>query len=84
MPTEHSWDTLESGLAGLRAYDADPDRVERTRIRCVAALAAERRTRERRLERIVGRRGWLEPALAFGLSAIYLAVAIGQSLALRR
>ncbi len=84
MPTEHSWETLESGLAGLRAYDADPDRVERTRLLCVAALVAERRRRERRLRRIFGRRGWLEPALAFGVSAIYLAVAISQSLAFWR
>ncbi len=82
--TGHSWDTLESALAGLRAHDADPDRVERTRVLCVAALAGRRRERKRRLGRIVGRRGWLEPALALGMSALYLAVAIGQSLALRR
>jgi hypothetical protein len=84
MPNQHSWQTLESGLAGLRAHDADPDRAERTRALCVAALAAERRRRERRRTRLVGRRGWLEPALALGMSALYLVAAISQSLALRR
>lgn len=84
MPSEHSWDALESGLAGLRAHDADPERAERTRLRCVAALAAQRWKRERRLGRVVGRRGWLEPALALTTSAIYLIVAIRQSLALWR
>jgi hypothetical protein len=82
MPNE--WDEIASGLAGLRAHDADPERVERIRRLCLAALATERSRRERRGRRVFGRRGWLEPALAFGLSALYLAAALSQSFALMR
>jgi hypothetical protein len=58
------------------------ERVERIRVRCVAALAARRRRDEAGCARPSYRRGWLEPAVALGLSAIYLAAAIRTSLAL--
>ncbi len=79
---DRRWDALFAGLAALRAHDVSPDRVERTRQRCLATLA--RRHAESRSSRVFGRHGWLEPALALGLSAVYLAIEIGQTLALRR
>ena len=78
----NSRDEIESGLTGLQTFDADPQRVERIRARCLAALAAQRRGERGVPERLAGWRRWLEPAVAFGLSALYLAAAVASSLAL--
>jgi hypothetical protein len=84
MPNREPWDEIEAGLTGLCVHDAYPERVERIRLRCVAALAAQRRRDQARRARPFIWRGWLEPAVALGLSAIYLAAAIRTSLALLR
>jgi hypothetical protein len=64
----------------LRVYDADPERVERIRARCVALLEARRRGGARGAPS-TGWRGRLEPAVAIGLGALYLADAIVRALA---
>jgi hypothetical protein len=84
MTTWEPGDVVEEGLSALRAHDAPPERVERIRARCVAALAARRRTEEARGWSLAGWRGWLEPALALGLGALYLAEAISRALAVYR
>jgi len=65
----------------LRVHDAAPERVERIRARCVAVL--ERRRREVRAHgaRATAPRGSLEPAIAVGLCALYLAEAFARALA---
>jgi hypothetical protein len=65
----------------LRVYDADPERVERIRARCVAALERRRRETERRGARGPVWRTWLEPAVAVGVSILYLADAVARALA---
>jgi len=78
------WEALEFDVGALRTYDADPERVEMIRARCVAALRARRqRERVRRLRSAIWM-AWLEPAIAFGLCALYLATAFTSSLALYR
>jgi hypothetical protein len=68
----------------LRVHDADPERAERIRARCLSVLEARRRREEGRAAQRGGWRGWLEPALAVGLSALYLAEAVTRALALVR
>jgi hypothetical protein len=75
----------------LPVHDADPQRVERIRARCVAALAAQhgreqvRRGRdEARQARCEALRAWLETVAAAGLGALFLADAVARSLALLR
>jgi hypothetical protein len=64
----------------LRVYDADPERVERIRARCVSVL--ERRLEaEARGSRAPASRSWLEPAVAVGLGVLYLAEAVTRALA---
>lgn len=83
---------VDTGLAALRVHDADPERVERIRARCLWILAAQRRKgetpRARHAAWIPGRpkrpAGWLEPALALGLGALYLAEAVTRALAVCR
>jgi hypothetical protein len=65
----------------LRVHDADPERVERIRARCVAVLERRRREAEGRRSRAAAPRGWLEPALAVGLCALYLAEVFARALA---
>jgi len=74
-------DELNESLAHLQNLDADPYRVERIHARCLAALEAERRKSG---PFFAGWRSWLEPAAAFGLSALYLIAAITSSIALFR
>jgi hypothetical protein len=84
MSWADDWNGAESDLAALRIHDARLERVERIRARCVAAAAANAkhdRGSRRRLRRLVLS---LEPAFALGLSALYLAATVAQSLALRR
>lgn len=79
-----SRNNLETGLAHLQTFDADPHRVERIRARCLAALEAQRRRNRGRTSFVADWRRWLEPAAALGLSALYLAAAISSSIALFR
>ena len=68
----------------LRVHDADPERVERIRSRCVAVFERRRREFEAHGSRAEAKRGWLEPAVAVGLCALYLAEAFARALALYR
>ena len=63
------WDMFADDLDTLPRYDASPERVERIRARCLAALAARRCATLRPPVRRAAWREWLEPALALGLSA---------------
>jgi len=84
MATRNPFDAeLEAGLAALAAHDAPPERVERIRLLCLAALARRRQRAE------TGRQatpwGWrLEVALATGLATLYLASAIERVLVILR
>ena len=84
MAIRGSRDESETGLASLQTYDIDPQKVERIRARCLAALDLQRRRSRGKRSLLAGWRRWFEPAAAFGLSAIYLAVAVTSSLALLR
>ena len=79
-----SRDELERSIASLQTCDANPLRVERIRALCLAALEAQRRNERSEQSRLAGWLRWLEPAAAFGLSALYLAAAVSSSLALLR
>jgi hypothetical protein len=81
MMTWEPGDAVDEGLAALRVHDASPERVERIRARCLQALASrrERAASPRRL--LAGWTSWAEPALAFGLGALYLAEAVTRALA---
>jgi hypothetical protein len=68
----------------LRVHDADPERVERIRLRCVSVLEARRREAETRRARGPAPRGWLEPAIVVSMGAIYLVDAFASALALFR
>jgi hypothetical protein len=84
MTTWEPGDAVEEELSALRVHDASPERVERIRARCVAVLAARRKADEARAVRPATWRGWLEPALALGLGAPYLAEAVTRALAVYR
>lgn len=75
---------LDAALGELRAHDADPESVDRIRERCVARLAARRRSRERARARLLRGYDRLEPALVVGLGTFYLAAVVRQALALLR
>ncbi len=68
----------------LRVHDADPERVERIRSRCVAVLERRRREVEAHGPRAAAPRGWLEPAVALGICAFYLAEVFARALAVFR
>lgn len=74
---------IEEALRALRAHDAPRDRAERIRTACLSALSA-RRPRPAPSPGRSGWRGWLEPAVAFGLGALYLAEAVSRALAAYR
>jgi hypothetical protein len=84
MTTRHRGEEDATGLEALRAHDADPERVERIRGRCLAALAAGRRPGRTPRAPVPGWRGWVEPALAVGLGALYLAGVVARALAAYR
>jgi hypothetical protein len=77
-------DSVEEALAVLRVHDAAPERVERIRAKCLADLAARRRKQSSRGGRAARWWNWLEPAVALGLGAIYLADAVVRALAVYR
>jgi len=81
---KESRDEIQTGIASLQTCDADPLTVERIRARCLAALEAQRQKERAERSRLADWRRWLEPAVAFGLSALYLAAAVASSLALLR
>jgi hypothetical protein len=66
----------------LRVHDADPERVERIRTRCLAVLERRQRDVETQVSRAAAPRGWLEPAIAVGLCLLYLAEAVSRALAM--
>lgn len=85
MTSWGSGEGIEEGLSALRVHDADPERVERIRARCVSVLASQRRRAELETRRAVrGWTAWLEPVLAFGLGALFLAEAVTRALSVYR
>ena len=72
-----------SGM-NLRVYDADPERVERIRGRCVSVLEARRPKPATRGSWASPWRSWLEPAVAVGVGVLYLAEAVARALAVCR
>ena len=84
MTTKDRRDDVDAGLSALRAHDADPRRARAIRERCLAALSARRARAAARDERTTPWHAWLEPALALGLCALYLAAAVIRSLAVYR
>ncbi len=84
MTTHRTWEEWPAELDHLGTHDAPAARVERIRTRCLAALAEKQRASERQPARRPARLGWLAPALAVGISLIYLAAAIGTTLQLAR
>jgi len=65
----------------LHVHDADPERVERIRVRCLDGLAARRRRHGATRRSPGGWRAWFEPAVAVGLGMLYLAEAVVRALA---
>ena len=87
MSSMTTWEPGEAGeedLSALRVHDASPERAERIRARCVEMLADRRRAEDARTGRAAPWWAWLEPALALGLGALYLAEAITRALAVYR
>lgn len=84
MTTWEPGDAVEEGLSALRVHDAAPERVERIRARCVAALTARPCPQDAPRGGLAGWRVWLEPALALGLGALYLTEAVTRALAVYR
>lgn len=68
----------------LRVHDADPERAERIRLRCVSVLQQRRREAQARRSRGPAWRTWLEPAIAVSVGVLYLADAWARALALFR
>jgi hypothetical protein len=86
MASWESDDEVDEALSAVRAHDAGPERAERIRSRCLSALSARRRgtgVRERRSGSPAWT-AWLEPALALGLGALFLADAVIRALAVYR
>ncbi|HEX9190294.1 MAG TPA: hypothetical protein VGB87_24670 [Vicinamibacteria bacterium] len=85
MTTWEPGDAVDEGLRALRPHDVPDERAERIRARCMAALATRRpRPAPRGEATTAGWRGWLEPAFALGLGALYLAEAVVRALAVYR
>ena len=84
MTTWEPEDAVEEDLSALRVHDASPERVERIRARCVAALEARRKVKTPGSGRGTAWRAWLEPAFALGLGVLYLAEAVTRALAIYR
>ena len=84
MTTWERDDEVAGALRTLRVHDASPERAERTRAQCLAVLQARRKAEKARRRRPASWRTWLEPALALGLGALYLAEAVARALAAYR
>lgn len=68
----------------LRVYDADPERVERIRTRCLSVVRSQGRAVRTRRVHTASWRSWLEPAVAVGLGVLYLAQAVTLAEAVTR
>jgi hypothetical protein len=77
-------DDVAADLSALCVHDASPERVQRIRARCLAVLVARGRKETARGGSLAGWRTWLEPAIAIGLGALYLAEAVTRALAVYR
>ncbi len=77
-------DVVDAALSALREHDADRERVLRIRRLCLAELALQPRRAQVWAPRLGAWRGWLEPALALGVGAVYLASAVARALAVYR
>lgn len=81
-------EAVDEGLRALRPHDVSEARAERIRARCLAALEARRPRPAPAVapaEAVAtGWRGWLEPAFALGLGALYLAEVAVRALAVYR
>lgn len=75
---------LEKALAGLPTLDADPEKIERIRFRCLHALKAQHGREPDLRTPFVHWRRRLELTAVLSLSAVYLAVAVASSFALLR
>lgn len=84
MPMQEPEGVFDADLSALRVHDAAAERVERIRARCVSVLEARRSRARTRGLRAAAWRGWLEPVLALGLGALYLAEAVTRALAVYR
>jgi hypothetical protein len=80
--TRDSWRAFDEALDSLPAYDASSERIERIRAHCLAALSVRRNMSQTHPLRRPLWREWLAPAFALGLSAFYLAAAVGTALQL--
>ncbi len=84
MTTGQWRDEFGEGLKNLQTCDAGLETVERIRGRCLAALEAQWQRHYWRTSFAVTWRRWLEPAVTFTLSALYLVNAVHSSFALLR
>ena len=80
MSIRDEYEQLDTDVAGLGVYDADPALVERIRSRCLTRLAARGRRSAAFGTGLLIRR--LESAVACGIGAVYFAAAFLGSLAL--
>jgi hypothetical protein len=64
----------------LQTHDPGAQTNERIRARCLAAFEIQRERGLKRSPAGIAWRRWLEPALAFALSTIYLAASVASSL----
>jgi hypothetical protein len=81
MTNEKWYDSLDEDLRALTVHDVSADCAQRTRDRCLAAVAA------RRPGIRVGSTGpawlaWGEPLAAVGIGVVYLAAAVRASMVL--
>ncbi len=84
METRDPWGAFDEELGRLPAHDASSERIEGIRAHCLAALSARRHASQPRPVRRTPWREWLAPAFALGLSAFYLATAVGTTLELAK
>ena len=75
---------LDDGLAALTSHDAQPERVESIRARCLSELARRRRRAGARRQATAVWRARVETAVAAGLGALYLASALERALEILR
>jgi len=82
MADWESGGALGEAFSTLRVHDAPVETVERIRVRCRAELVGRQRADASAPPPTW--RTWLEPVLALGLGALYLAEAVGRALEVYR